>query len=276
MYILTLSCPDQPGIVASVSKCLFENGCNIEEAAQFHEEQDNHFFMRIIFSGDRDAFEVCFTQIAAQFDMDWQIYSGDEALKTLILVSKWDHCLHDLLYRAQAEHLNIGVTAVASNHEVTCDMVERYDIPFHYLPIKNKDDKDAQEQQIKDLIEQSGAELIILARYMQILSGEFCENYAARAINIHHSFLPGFKGARPYHQAHARGVKMIGATAHFVTSDLDEGPIIAQYTRQVDHTHTADKMQMLGRDIERQTLAEAVKLYSERRIFLHNGRTVIL
>lgn len=273
MYTLCLSCPDQPGLVAAVSACLQQQNCNIEEAAQFHEPKDNYFFMRIIFSGDDTRFREAFSKIAEPYHMDWEIHSAETPTKTLILVSQWDHCLHDLLYRGTAGHLGIDIAGVASNHETARAMVETYGIPFHHLDVSKEDKK---ETQITSLIKETGAELIILARYMQILSDDFCGTHSGRIINIHHSFLPGFKGAKPYHQAYTRGVKMIGATAHFVTGDLDEGPIIVQEVHPIDHTYTPTKMQALGRDVERQALAKAVKLYVERRIFLHNKRTIIL
>jgi formyltetrahydrofolate deformylase len=275
MHILRLSCPDQSGIVAAVSTCLHQHNCNIEEAAQFHEREHNHFFMRIIFSGDAESFRTDFGEIAKNFHMDWQIHALDAPVKTLILVSQWDHCLNDLLYRGRTNHLNIKIAGVISNHETSQDLVEERGLDFHYLPI-TAETKSAQENQINEIIKQTDSELIILARYMQILSNDFCKNLEGRMINIHHSFLPGFKGAKPYHQAYERGVKMIGATAHFVTSDLDEGPIIAQDVEPVDHTYTPARMQSLGRDIEAYTLAKAVRLYTERRVFLHDGRTVIL
>jgi formyltetrahydrofolate deformylase len=276
MHILTLSCPDRPGLVAAVSGHLHVHGCNIEEAAQFNDPGNAHFFMRIMFTTqDQYAPLPDFKDIAAQYDMDWQIHSHDEPVKTLILVSQWDHCLNDLLYRWRTKHLNIAITGIVSNHEQSRDLAEERGIMFHHLPVSPKDKK-AQEQEICKLIDTTDAELIILARYMQILSTDFCEAYRGRMINIHHSFLPGFKGAKPYAQAYERGVKIIGATAHYVTSDLDEGPIIAQNVQPVDHTYTPERMQALGRDIEAQTLAKAVQLYTERRIFLNGPRTVIL
>ena len=275
MNILRLSCPDQSGIVAAVSACLQKNNCNIEEAAQFHEPEDNYFYMRLIFSGRTDKFCQDLEDIAQEFNMEWDVHSTDEPLKALILVSQWDHCLNDLLYRAEAGHINFSITGVISNHQNSQEMVERQNLPFHYINI-DPANKQQSEQQISDLIKETGTDLIVLARYMQILSDEFCRTYSQKMINIHHSFLPGFKGAKPYQQAYQRGVKMIGATAHFVTADLDEGPIITQDVQPIDHTYTPKAMQALGRDIERQTLAKAVKLYAERRIFLHNKRTVIL
>ncbi len=278
MHILTLSCPDQPGIVSAVSTCLYKSGCNIEEAAQFHQPDDNHFFMRIIFSGAlyaEDSFEQNFREVAKKFAMTYRIYGAHDPVKTVILVSQWDHCVSDLLYRATSGHLNIDIAAIISNHNTTQEMAARHHIPFHKLDVTPQT-KAESEEHISELIKETEADLIVLARYMQILSSDFCSKYAPRTINIHHSFLPGFKGAKPYHQAYERGVKIIGASAHFATSDLDEGPIIAQDVQKIDHTYTPDKMLELGRDIERQTLAKAIKLYSEHRIFLHNRRTIIL
>ncbi len=269
MYVLKLSCPDQPGIIAAVSGCLHKHGCNIEEAAQFHKREDNHFFMRIIFSGEKDEFIADFEDIKTRFNIDAYIYDNNKPVNALILVSQWDHCLNDLLYRAESNHLNINITGVLSNHEKSREMVERHALPFHKI---NGHDETA----ITDYITRSDTDLIILARYMQILSDDFCTRYNDRTINIHHSFLPGFKGAKPYQQAYDRGVKMIGATAHFVTTDLDEGPIITQNVATINHTYNPKSMQALGRDIECQTLASAIKLYTEHRIFLHNKRTVIL
>ena len=275
MHILRLSCPDQSGIVAAVSSCLHTYGCNIEEAAQFHAPDGNHFFMRIIFSGDPVSFQEAFAGIAQNDEMEWHIHPLDEPVKTLILVSQWDHCLNDLLYRWRTNHLNIAISGVVSNHDTCRPLVEERGLPFHFLPV-TAETKDAQEKTLRHLMDSTGSELILLARYMQILSEDFCRSYGGRIINIHHSFLPGFKGAKPYHQAYTRGVKMIGATAHFVTPDLDEGPIITQGVQTIDHTYTPERMQALGRDIEAQTLAKAVQLYSERRIFLQARRTIIL
>lgn len=279
MHILRLSCDDQPGIVAAVATCLRDNHCNIEESAQFHDEFSNRFYMRVMFSetqdGALDKFKRCFKAIGDNFTMDWKICDMAKKLKTLIMVSKQDHCLHDLLYRHRIGQLPIEITAIASNHETARDMVEGHGLDFHYLPI-TKETKQSQENSLRDIIKDTGSELIVMARYMQILSEEFSNEYAGRVINIHHSFLPGFKGAKPYHQAYERGVKIIGATAHFATQDLDEGPIICQDIASVDHSDTPHKMIELGREIESRVLAKAVKQYAECRIFLNGRRTIIL
>ena len=278
MYILSLSCPDRPGLVAVVANSLHGHNCNIEEAAQFNDPLSGRFFMRVVFSapeGDASAFQSDFAKLADEHIMEWQIHDKTEPVKTLILVSQWDHCLNDLLYRWRTNHLNIDITGVVSNHETSRRLVEERGLDFHHLPI-TPDTKAEQEASLHALIEETGTELIILARYMQILSNDFCGAYEGRIINIHHSFLPGFKGAKPYAQAYERGVKIIGATAHFVTADLDEGPIIAQHVTPIDHSYTPEKMQAVGRDLEAQALARATELYTERRIFAYRNRTVIL
>ncbi len=277
MYILRLQCDDKPGIVAAVATSLSNHQCNIEESSQFHEPALNKFFMRIVFKplekGCLESFTERFENIAADFSMSWQICPLSQKLKTLLMVSQHDHCLNDLLYRWRSDQLPIDITAIISNHQITKDLAESHELPFHYLPIDNKE---AQEEKVRNIIEETDSELIVLARYMQILSEDFCTSYKGRVINIHHSFLPGFKGAKPYHQAYERGVKIIGATAHFATADLDEGPIIAQDIVPVDHSDTPQKMQVVGQDTESRVLARAIKLYAERRIFLQGGRTIIL
>lgn len=278
MHVLRLHCIDKPGIVAAVAATLSNNQCNIEESSQFYDPFSGRFFMRVVFrpmeQGCIEGFLKDFPENAAAFDMNWSVSDLGRKVPTLILVSKADHCLHDLLYRSRTNALNIDICGVASNHEDLSALARHDDISFHYLPMD--EGKDAQEAKLGALIEKSGAELVILARYMQILSQQFCNKYAGRIINIHHSFLPGFKGAKPYHQAYQRGVKIIGATAHFATSDLDEGPIIAQDVEPIDHSCLPEKMQQMGRDTEKVVLARAVQLYTERRIFLHGNRTVIL
>ena len=277
MHCLTLTCADKKGIVASVAGCLRDNQCNIEESAQFNDPASDQFYMRVVFSFDAEEqlgkFSGCFTEIAETYSMQWEINDLETKMKTVLMVSQHDHCLHDLLYRTKINALPIEITDIISNHDVTRDLADSYSIPFHHLPM---DDKAEQEKQVKNIIEKSNAELIVLARYMQILSQDFIDEYNGRVINIHHSFLPGFKGARPYHQAYDRGVKIIGATAHFATADLDEGPIIVQRVAPVDHSYTPEKMQSLGRDTETLALAKAIALYGERRIFIHNNRTIIL
>ncbi len=279
MYILRLSCADQPGIVAAVATCLSNNQCNIEESSQFHDKFSGQFFMRVVLDpledGCLNSFTERFTSIADNYAMDWQIKPVSEKVKTLLLVSKTDHCLNDILYRWRTKQLNIELTGIVSNHDNNRKLVEERGLPFHHLPI-TKDTKPEQEAQIRKIIDDTDTELVILARYMQILSGEMSNDYAGRIINIHHSFLPGFKGAKPYHQAYERGVKLIGATAHFATEDLDEGPIIEQEIKRVDHSHDPTQMQSIGRDIEARVLSRAIQLYTERRIFMHGKRTIIL
>lgn len=216
-----------------------------------------------------------FQDIANHFAMDWNMFAQNEPVRTLLMVSKEDHCLHDLLYRTAARQLNIQVTGIVSNHDTCRNLADHYDITYHHLPITPQT-KDEQESVLKSFIAETDTKLIVLARYMQILSSHMCAAYSGRMINIHHSFLPGFKGARPYHQAYKRGVKMIGATAHFVTPDLDEGPIIEQDTLRITHADSADDLRNKGRDIESSVLSAAVKHYADRRVFLHGDRTVIL
>lgn len=277
MHVLRLQCIDKPGIVAAVATTLSNAECNIEESAQYFDPYSGQFFMRVVFrpltTGSLGSFIDRFAENARRFGMQWQICDLSRAVRTLILVSKADHCLHDLLYRVQAKALKLDIAAVASNHPDLGILPQQAGIPFHHIPAN---DKPAHEEAIRHIIEREGCELIVLARYMQILSQQFCNNFEGRIINIHHSFLPGFKGAKPYHQAYERGVKIIGATAHFANQDLDEGPIIAQGVEDVDHKSTPEKMQQIGRDIETRVLAQALSLYSERRIFLHGSRTIIL
>ena len=277
--ILTLQCKDRSGIVAAVATCLSNADCNIEEASQFNDPLSNQFFMRVVIKPLNKSALSLFSQnfkiIAKEFKIDWALNEQAKPVKTLILVSKTDHCLNDILYRWRTNHLNIDIAAIASNHDTNRELAEQRGIAYHHYPLE-KGKKQEQESQIRILIDQSGAELIVMARYMQILSDEFCRDYAGRVINIHHSFLPGFKGARPYTQAYERGVKIIGATAHFATHDLDEGPIIEQDIVRIDHAQPPEKLQMLGRDTESRVLARAIDLYCQRRIFIQGQRTVIL
>ena len=235
--------------------------------------------MRVVYSCAQNScltsFEERFQEVADQFSMTWQVCDDTKPLKTLLMVSQHDHCLNDLLYRWRTNYLPIEIAAVISNHQDSKELVEGHGLTFHHLPV-DKANKAEQEKKVRQIIEDTSAELTVLARYMQILSEDFCSDYQGKVINIHHSFLPGFKGARPYHQAYERGVKIIGATAHFATADLDEGPIIAQDIVPVDHSYTPEKMQALGRDTESRVLASAIRLYAERRIFLHGRRTIIL
>lgn len=278
-FIIRGSCRDSAGIVSRITTCLFNNGMNIEEAAQFNDQLSEYFFFRIVFSAKDGAisevFLKQFADIASTLHMEWSCNPCDEKVRTLLLVSKSDHCLNDILYRWQNKLLAVDITGVVSNHDNNRKQVEAHGLPFHYLPV-DATTRAAQETAIKDIIKSTNTELIVLARYMQVLSAEMSREYAGRAINIHHSFLPGFKGAKPYHQAYARGVKIIGATAHFVTSDLDEGPIIEQDVTRITHAQTPEKLQIIGQDIESRVLLSALQNYSERRIFLHGNRTIIL
>jgi formyltetrahydrofolate deformylase len=278
-YLLTLSCADTLGIVHAVAAFLHDSGCNIIDSAQFGDPDTGRFFMRVHFAAvDRraalPALDKKFRAVARQFGMDWQFHDTREKPRMLILVSKFDHCLHDLLYRYRNGELNCEISSVVSNHRELYRLAASYDVPFHHLPLSDAT-KAAQEEKLLGIIRDEGAELVVLARYMQILSEKSCGALEGRAINIHHSFLPSFKGAMPYHQAHARGVKLIGATAHFVTAALDEGPIIEQDTTRVDHKYTPAEMVAAGRDVERMVLARAVKLYLDRRVLLNGHKTVV-
>jgi len=278
VQILTLSCRDKPGITARVTGYLFEHGSNVLEAQQFNDQDEDSFFMRVEFDpGEGDVARIGegFAPLAGQYGMHWTLRSKAAPRKTLLLVSKFDHCLADLLYRLRIGELPMEVVGIVCNHprEALVHTNIR-DIPFHHLPI-TKETKPQQEAEIKRLVEETGAELIVLARYMQILSDDLAAFLSGRCINIHHSFLPGFKGAKPYHQAHARGVKMIGATAHYVTADLDEGPIIHQDVEAITHSDRPDDLVRKGRDIERRVLAEAVRLHLEDRVLLNGAKTVV-
>ncbi len=279
MNILRLNCDDKPGIVAAVATALSAHNCNIEESSQYNDPLSGQFYMRVVFkpadSKHLQSFKAAFDEIGKNFTMSWQICDAKDAVKTVLLVSQYDHCLNDILYRWRTNHLPIEITAVISNHKDAKKLVKDHNLPFHYLPITPKT-KEKQEQQIRKIIDKTDSELIVMARYMQILSESFCQDFEGRVINIHHSFLPGFKGANPYRQAYERGVKIIGATAHFATADLDEGPIIAQDVEPIDHGFTANKMQSLGQDTESRVLARSIGLFAERRIFLKGRRTVIL
>ncbi len=276
--ILTLSCPDKPGIVARVSTYLFESGANILDAQQFDDQETGHFFMRVVFVPGADDLTVVrtgFAVIADEFSMNWSLRDSAERLKVMLLVSKFDHCLADLLYRWRIGELPMDVVAVVSNHDAgSLTNVDLRGIPFHYLPV-TKQTKLEQESQLWALVQQTGAELVVLARYMQVLSEGLAAKLTGRCINIHHSFLPGFKGSKPYHQAHARGVKVIGASAHYVTADLDEGPIIEQDVERISHVDTPEDLIRKGRDIERRVLARAVRWRIEDRVLLNGQKTVV-
>ncbi|WP_145003334.1 formyltetrahydrofolate deformylase [Pseudomonas oryzihabitans] len=279
-YILNVSCPATSGIVAAVSTYLARNDCYIAEMAQFDDDFTQRFFMRTVFRFNPGAntgiaaLRDGFAAVTADFAMEWELYSTERPTRVLLMVSKFDHCLTDLLYRHQKGELPMEITAIVSNHLDLRPMAEREGIRFVYLPV-TKDSKRQQELELLRLVEETGTELVVLARYMQILSDELCQALAGRAINIHHSFLPGFKGAKPYHQAFERGVKLIGATAHYVTSDLDEGPIIEQEVQRVDHGYRPDDLVAIGRDTETVALYKAVKYHIERRLFLNGNRVVV-
>lgn len=281
-YILTLSCPDQMGIVHTVSGFLFERGGNIIDSAQFDDTESNRFFMRVHFQEHRadvdlETLKAEFSPIAQRFEMDWHIFDGSKKPRLLIMVSKIGHCLNDLLFRHQSGNLPVEIAAVVSNHPDFAPLAASYQIPFHHFPLLGASDeqKQAQEAQVLAVVAQEKIDCVILARYMQILSNNMCQQLNGRAINIHHSFLPSFKGAKPYHQAFDKGVKLIGATAHFVTADLDEGPIIEQDIARVDHAMNADEMTAMGRDVECVTLARAVKWHGEHRVLLNGKKTVV-
>ena len=279
-HVLTLSCPNRPGIVAAVAAHLFEGGNNILEAQQFDDTETDRFFMRILFNpvaGDRplDAMRRAFRPLADRFVMDWSLRDQAEKRRVMLLVSKFDHCLTDLLYRWRIGEMAMTPTAIVANHprETYADM-DFGPIPFHYLPA-TRETKAAQEAQIWQLVQETGTDLVVLARYMQVLSDDLAGKLAGRCINIHHSFLPGFKGAKPYHQAHARGVKLIGATAHYVTADLDEGPLIEQDVERISHSDTPEDLIRIGRDIERRVLARAVRYHLDDRVLLNGSKTVV-
>jgi formyltetrahydrofolate deformylase len=275
-HILTLSCPDRRGIVHAVTGLLLERGGNIEEAAQFNDHGSGLFFMRMQFACDvpADALRPPIGELAARFDMRWQLHPAAQPMRAVIFVSREGHCLNDLLFRCKSGLLPIDPRAVIGNHPDFQQLAASHGVPFHHIPIDPADKTGAERRQL-DIIETEQAELIVLARYMQILSDPMCQRLAGRAINIHHSFLPSFKGARPYRQAHERGVKLIGATAHYVTADLDEGPIIEQDVTRVDHGATAEALAAVGRDTETQVLARAVKWHAEHRVLLNGRRTVV-
>ncbi len=278
-YLLKLSCPNQPGIVARVTAELFAKGGNILEAHQFDDTETGGFFTRIVLNlGDErniGKLVESFGPIAEHYRMDWEIRPRNAARKVLILVSKADHCLVDLLYRARLGELRMDVVGIVSNHpRETYDGTDLGSIPFHHLPVSSET-KARQEAQIKAIVAETGAELVVLARYMQILSDDLADFLSGRCINIHHSFLPGFKGARPYHQAYARGVKLIGAIAHYVTGDLDEGPIIEQDVERISHQDSPEDLVRKGRDIERRVLARAVSMHLDGRAFANARKAVV-
>lgn len=270
-HVLTLTCDDRVGIVAGVTGALAGVGGFILDSQQYADLETERFFMRLAFTGGEDA-RAALTPVAERFAFDWSLTRADDRPRVLIAVSKGSHCLNDLLHRWQTGGLPVDVAGVVSNHETLRPLVEWHGLPFHHLPV-DEDTRDAQETALAALM--ADADYLVLARYMQVLSPALVERLAGRCINIHHSFLPGFKGAKPYHRAHERGVKLIGATAHFVTSDLDEGPIIEQAVERVDHRASVDDLIRIGRDIEAQVLARAVSWIGERRVLLNGNRTVV-
>jgi len=276
--VLTLSCADRPGITARVTSFLFERGGNILEAQQFNDRSSDAFFMRVEFDpgeASREMIRTEFAPVASEHAMDWKLALRDRPRRVMIMVSKFDHCLADLLYRWRIGELPIEPVAIVSNHpREAIGHTDTGAIPFHHLPV-TRDTKAQQEARVREIAADTDAELIVLARYMQILSDAQAAHFAGRCINIHHSFLPGFKGAKPYHQAYERGVKMIGASAHYVTADLDEGPIIHQDAESIGHADTPDALVRKGRDIESRVLAEAVRLHLEERVLLNGQRTVV-
>jgi len=277
--VLSLSCRDQPGIVAAVAKTLFDAGCNVLEAHQFNDAETDLFFMRVRFAmltaGSVDSLKIAFEDIAAKLSISWTMRSVSERQRVMILVSKFDHCLADLLYRWRSGEIAMDIAGLIANHpRDSYTHLDLDGIPFHYLPV-TKATKMEQETQMWDLIRTSNTDLVVLARYMQILSDGFCAKLAGRCINIHHSFLPGFKGAKPYHQAFARGVKLIGATAHYVTSDLDEGPIIEQDVERISHHNSVDDLVRKGREIERRVLARAIAWHLDGRVIVNGSKTVV-
>jgi formyltetrahydrofolate deformylase len=279
-FVLTLSCPDRPGIVSAVSTFLTQNGQNILDAQQFDDIETGKFFMRVVFTAadlavELSALQTGFAAIAQRFAMDWQMRDRAAKRRVMLLASKSDHCLVDILYRWRTGELDMVPTAVVSNHpRETYEGIDFGGIPFHHLPA-SRESRPQQEAAIWKLVEDTSTDLVVLARYMQILSDDLSAKLSGRCINIHHSFLPGFKGARPYHQAHERGVKLIGATAHYVTSDLDEGPIIDQDVERISHRDTPDDLVRKGRDIERRVLARAVRHHLDDRVILNGRKTVV-
>ena len=277
VYILILSCPDRLGLVHAVSGFLLERGGNIEEAAQYNDADTGLFFMRVQFACSQLTHEDINLQLklfAQPFEMNWRLHARAQPMRTVIMVSKEGHCLNDLLFRWKSGLLPVDIRAIISNHREFYQLAASYNVPFHHLPVTAATKAQVEAKQY-EIIQDEGAELVVLARYMQVLSDDLCRKLSGSAINIHHSFLPSFKGAKPYYQAHDRGVKLIGATAHYVTADLDEGPIIEQDVARVDHSKTVEDLTILGRDTESQVLARAVKWHSEHRVLINGHKTVI-
>ncbi|SDA99415.1 formyltetrahydrofolate deformylase [Sinorhizobium sp. NFACC03] len=277
-YVLTISCKSTRGIVASVTGYLAEIGCNIIDSSQFDDMQTGLFFMRLTFISEKDADQAAvakgFSPVAEKFAMNWELRHSDERMKVLLMVSRFGHCLNDLLYRWKIGALPIDIVGVVSNHFDYQKVIVNHDIPFHHIKV-TKENKPQAEARLMEVVEQSGAELIVLARYMQVLSDAVCKKMSGRIINIHHSFLPSFKGANPYKQAYERGVKLIGATAHYVTEDLDEGPIIEQDVARITHAQSAEDYVSIGRDVESQVLARAVHAHIHHRVFMNGNKTIV-
>lgn len=277
-FILTLSCPDQPGLIFAVTRWVAETGGNVLDSQQFTDTSDGEFFLRLHFdfpdARDAESLTDQFGPVAAQYQMAFHLVPAERPMRTLVMVSKEGHCLNDLLYRQSTGSLNIEIPTIVSNHPDLSKLANSYDIPFAHVPVTTTTKAEA-EATLLALVDELDIELVVLARYMQILSDDLCRALQGRAINIHHSFLPSFKGARPYQQAHDRGVKLIGATAHYVTADLDEGPIIDQGVLRVDHRMTSADLARVGRDVEAQTLSRAVKLHAESRVLMNGPRTVV-
>jgi formyltetrahydrofolate deformylase len=281
-FILKISCPDRPGIVHAVSQFLFNQTANILDSAQFSDTFTSRFFMRVHFAKTSQELNLqklqeLFKEIGNGFQMDWEFFDAASKPKVLIMVSKLGHCLNDLLFRTHSGYLPIEIAGIVSNHQDFQNLAAGYKIPFHHMPLSSANDKrkEEQEEQLLKLIDQEKIDLVVLARYMQILSPKACQKLSGKAINIHHSFLPSFKGAKPYWQAHQRGVKLIGATAHYVTTDLDEGPIIEQGVERVDHAMDPDQLAAVGRDVECMALSRAVRWHAEHRILLNGKSTVV-
>lgn len=276
--VLTVSCASKRGIVAAISGYLADKGCNITDSSQFDEPDADMFFMRVTFESEdklgREELSDGFADVAKKLDMEYKFHNSDEKMRVLLMVSRFGHCLNDILYRWKVGALPIDIVGVVSNHMDFQKVVVNHDIPFHHIPV-TKDTKAEAEKRLMDVVVSSDAELIVLARYMQVLSDAVCEKMSNRIINIHHSFLPSFKGAKPYHQAYERGVKLIGATAHYVTADLDEGPIIEQDVARVTHAQSAGDYVSIGRDVESNVLARAIHAHIHHRVFLCGSRTVV-
>jgi formyltetrahydrofolate deformylase len=276
-FILNISCPDQVGIVHAVTGLLAQRGGNITDAAQFNDQSTGQFFMRVAFAmpkGNVTNLDAQFYALAKSMQLTWQLHAAEKKMRTILMVSKLGHCLNDLLFRYRSDLIPIDIRAVVSNHRDYYQLAASYEIPFFHIPV-TADTKPQAEAQLLDLVAKEEVELVVLARYMQVLSNNLCRSLQGKAINIHHSFLPSFKGAKPYYQAHERGVKIIGATAHYVTADLDEGPIIEQDIARVDHANDPKHLTNIGRDIESLVLSRAVTWHAEHRVLLNGNKTVV-